>query len=144
MAMIHTPNGNDFEEVSLLGTGAFGMVRLCKHIKSGSEQIHNVKCVVKKVKLARQGPKERFASAQELALMLQLRHRNLVRGIDAWVEGQHTACLAMAHCDGGDLTTLLHKHKDAALDEHTVCVMFVQVRTSLSRSYSVAGTSFCC
>jgi serine/threonine protein kinase len=130
---ITSPNGNTFKEVSLLGIGAFGTVKLCTHTTAPHAQATPAKCcVLKKVKLARQSPKERAGSVQELALMLQMRHRNLVQGIDAWLEGKHTACLAMQHCVGGDLTAVLAARKRCYIHEPDVCIMLVQVRTRAS------------
>ena len=137
MAASVSPTGNTFQEVKIIGNGAFGSIRLCKTLPprstpgtKASERLSTAqKCVVKKVPLARQPPRERFASVQELAMMLQLRHRNLIHTVDAWLEGKHTACLAMEHYEGGDLSRLLAARKNTPIHEEDVCVMLVQVRT---------------
>lgn len=117
-----SPAGQSYEKESVLGSGAFGTVLKCKH---GALLESN--CVVKRVKLARQTPEERFASVQELAVLQQLRHRNLVRGIDGWIESTHTACLVMDYCGGGDLASLLRSRKGEALLEEDVCMILAQV-----------------
>lgn len=62
--------------------------------------------------------------------MLQLRHRNIVSGYAAWVEGRHTACLAMEHCAGGELTAFLAARGREYIRESDVCIMLVQVQTT--------------
>jgi serine/threonine protein kinase len=133
MALIKSANGNIFKVIRPLGSGAFGTVSVCEHCSSSATGTSTrfrskpAQCVVKCVRLARQSPKERFASVQELALMQQLRHRNLIAGVDAWLEGRHTACLAMEFCAGGDLSELLASRKRNFMHESDVRIMFVQV-----------------
>lgn len=121
-SVIVSPEGTSYSQEAVLGSGAFGTILKCKHGDRFESD-----CVVKRVKLARQTPQERFASVQELAVLQQLRHRNLVRGIDGWIEAKHTACLVMDYCDGGDLASLLHARKGQALLEDDVCIILVQV-----------------
>eukprot|EP00892_Ulva_mutabilis_P010241 jgi/Ulvmu1/758/UM010_0132.1 len=125
--MIVSPEGISYSQEAILGTGAFGTVLKCKHGKS-----FELDCVIKRVKLARQTPQERFASVQELAVLQQLRHRNLVRGIDGWIESNHTACLVMDFCGGGDLASLLHSRKGEALLEDDVCMILVQLASAIA------------
>jgi serine/threonine protein kinase len=120
VATISSPLGNAYTQQSVLGNGAFGTVLLC-------HDIADVKCVVKRVRLARQSAQERFASVQELAVMQQLRHRNLVRSVEGWVDKSHTACLVMDYCGGGDLASYLQGRKGDRLHEDDVCMMLVQV-----------------
>ena len=128
-------SSKQFEPVSLLSTGSYGTIHLCRRATvpdADAAEVENC-CVVKTVKLAKAGPKERFAAVQEVSLLKQLQHRNLVCGIDAWLDGHHTAHLAMAHCAAGDLTGLLAEHREDPLPEEYVCRLFVQV-----------GYSVCC
>lgn len=125
-----SPTGTSYVQEAILGNGAFGTILKCKH---GHLE---TKCVVKRVKLARQTPQERFASVQELAVLQQLRHRNLVRGIDGWIESQHTACLVMDYCGGGDLASLLRSRKGEHLLEDDVCMILAQVSTRARQASS--------
>lgn len=126
--VVVSPAGSSYQKECVLGSGAFGTILKCKH----GDQLEST-CVIKRVKLARQTPQERFASVQELAILQQLRHRNLVHGIDGWIESKHTACLVMDYCNGGTLATLLRSRKGEALLENDVCMILVQVRVPVIR-----------
>ena len=77
-----SPSGRVYTQRKALGTGAFGNIIVCTHKDDSTRE---KECIVKRVRLARQTPQERFASVQELAMMQQLRHGNLIRGLDGWV-----------------------------------------------------------
>lgn len=74
-----SPSGRQYTQKKELGTGAFGNIIVCK------DSEHEKDFIIKRVRLARQTPQERFSSVQELAMMQQLRHRNLIRGLDGWL-----------------------------------------------------------
>lgn len=77
-----SPSGREYTQRKALGTGAFGNILVCTY-KDDTE--YENECILKRVRLARQTPQERFASVQELAMMQQLRHSNLIQGLDGWV-----------------------------------------------------------
>lgn len=139
-----------FKKLSLLSSGAYGTVHLCKpepaiKAEARSEPPADT-CVVKTVQLAKLGPQERFCSIQEMCLMTQLQHRNLVQALDAWLDNScTTARLAMTHCARGDLTGLLAERRSDPLQEHDVCILFVQVRSKAADNLCCwPGNEHCC
>jgi hypothetical protein len=73
-----------------------------------------------------------FLCVQELVLMAQLEHRNLVIGTEHWLEKSCVACLVLQYCAGGDLTAFLHSRVGALVQEADVHLMFVQVRAAVT------------
>jgi serine/threonine protein kinase len=118
------PNGKRYFPNGTLGTGAYGTVVLCRD----APMKESTNFVMKRTKLARLGAKERFASTQELALNLQLHHRNLVECVDAWVENRHTACLVLEHCGGQDMQAVTHSKSSAGMSEEDLVAILYQVR----------------
>ena len=59
--------------------------------------------VLKKVRLAKQSPKERQASLKELLILSNVRHRNVLEFVEAWVEAGCIACMVVELCESGDL-----------------------------------------
>jgi hypothetical protein len=73
-----SPSAREYTQTRILGTGAFGTILVCRDSEKKD-------FIMKRVRLARQTPQERHASVQELAMMQQLKHSNLIQGIDGWV-----------------------------------------------------------
>ncbi len=51
------------------------------------------RCVLKKVRLARQSNKERQASLKELLILSNVSHRNVLKYLGAWVEAGCISCM---------------------------------------------------
>lgn len=73
--------------------------------------------------------------SQEMVLMAQLEHRNLVTGTDQWLEKNCVAHLVLQYCAGGDLAVFLQNRGGALIPEDDILIMFVQV-CSRERSYT--------
>ena len=84
------------------------------------------KYVLKKIRLARQTPKQRESSLRELNILSQVDHANIVWFKEGWVEKGCIVYIVLEHCPGGDLHVMLRnvvkaKHasyipEDIALD----------------------------
>ena len=93
------------------------------------------KYVLKKIRLARQTPKQRESSLRELNILSQVDHANIVWFKEGWVEKGCIVYIVLEHCPGGDLHVMLRnvvkaKHAtyipgDIALD------MFCQMMLAL-------------
>lgn len=92
--------------------------------------------VVKKVKLARQSPKERSATLVELQILSNIKHRNVLRYKEAWVESGCVSCMVVEMCECGDLLTQLRSRLPTAQHFHEAHLqdMLVQVRRDLTHS----------
>ena len=55
------------------------------------------------MRLARQSHKERQASLKELLILSNVRHRNILSFIEAWVDSGCIACMVVELCASGDL-----------------------------------------
>lgn len=62
-----------------IGKGAFGIAYTCTH------KVDQTVCVLKKVRLTKQKPKERQATLRELLILSSVKHRNILEFKDCWV-----------------------------------------------------------
>jgi len=96
-----------YEEVKILGRGAFGVAKLVK-LKSGGRKSYRV---LKQVDLTTQTESQREESHKEVGVLRQLSHRHVIAYYDAFIQ---SGCLyiVMEFADGGDLSSAIRSHKD--------------------------------
>lgn len=66
----------------------------------------------------------RATSVQEAELMQKIKHRNIVRYIDSFVEKDYLY-LVMEHCDRGDLSMYLRRLEDMQIPETRLWKFFI-------------------
>lgn len=86
-----------YEEKNTFGKGAFGAAILVEHKKEKKEYI------CKKIDLNYQDPKEQESAMQEVNLLKNLNHPNIVEFKECFVE-QKTLMIIMEFCEVGDLS----------------------------------------
>lgn len=97
----------DFYRIGrVLGRGAFGKVNLACH--KVCEHLIAVKSIEKKVLRNEKEQKKRVM--QEMAILKQSDHDNVVRLYDSF-ETQKHICFVMELCQGGDLLTYVRKRR---------------------------------
>jgi serine/threonine protein kinase len=136
VAAIKSTNCNVYKVVRPLGAGTFGTFTVSEQCSAppsaGTEGFQSklAQCVLR-APLARQSLEERFVSVQELSLMQQLSHRNLIMGIDSCVEGMHAsmpaAHLPVEFCGGGNLSVHLASRNHIYMPESEIRILFAQV-----------------
>jgi NIMA (never in mitosis gene a)-related kinase len=85
---------DDFQLLTLLGTGTFGDAWIAKSWK------HDSKCVVKVINILRLSERELDQSLTEVAVLGRMHHANIVRYLDAYVH-DGSLNIAMEYADGG-------------------------------------------
>jgi len=96
----HLVNVYDVDTDLALGSGAFSTVWRCVHRASGQVR------AVKKIDTEEMGPRD---IAHEIALMRLLRHNNIVRCHEVFLEAQYVNIVVDLFL-GGDLIDGLHRH----------------------------------
>ncbi|KAG1654791.1 hypothetical protein FOA52_005726 [Chlamydomonas sp. UWO 241] len=94
--------------------------------------------VKKVVRLARQSNKERQASLRELRILSNIRHRNVLRYVEAWVESGCAAVIITELCECGDLQTQMRTRlpEQRHFNEAHLQDMLVQLASSLDHLHS--------
>lgn len=96
-----------YEEVRPLGRGAFGVATLVK-FRSGGRRAERV---IKQIDLSVLSPAALEESHKEVGVLRQLTHRHIVAYFDTFVNS-NSLYIVMEYADGGDLASLIRKHKD--------------------------------
>ena len=89
-----------------IGKGTFGSVSLVNHIPSKKQMVW------KKINYGQLREKEIHQLINEVNILRELKHENIVRCYDKIVDKKHTNLyIVMEYCKGGDLAQLISKSK---------------------------------
>lgn len=104
-----TATGMDqFEELEVLGRGAYGVATLCKQRAVGA---HAQLRVVKKVELTGVPSGVKKSALEEVRVLRRLSHPNIIAYYD-YFEEEHTLHIVLEYADGGDLASSVSKHRE--------------------------------
>ena len=102
---------NGHKIVRPLGQGSFGRVFL---VESNSD---GLKYALKKIDTKFMAASERSAAAREGKILSTVAsHENVVRYHNTWLEKEHTLCLLMELCEGGDLRGFIDRQQQPVAD----------------------------
>ena len=87
---------SDFEVLSELGRGAYGVVSKVRYRRDGRLY------VLKEVNVASLNSKEQTEAVSEVILLRKVRHPNIVKYYDSFINGK-SLYIVMEYADGGDL-----------------------------------------
>eukprot|EP00755_Sulcionema_specki_P014395 Sspe_Gene.916::Locus_310_Transcript_1_4_Confidence_0.429_Length_1878::g.916::m.916/K08857/NEK1_4_5; NIMA (never in mitosis gene a)-related kinase 1/4/5 len=120
--VVEIPKGPDqYETVKMLGEGTFGQVFLCRR------KTDKLNLIMKKPKLGAVTMEEVQAESD---MLHRLKHRNIVRFVDAFWEGsgsRRALVIITEFCDGGDLRSLLPIDRPSPIPSSTIKNLFSQV-----------------
>ena len=122
-----------YEEVQTLGRGAFGVATLVKSRSGGRRAFR----VIKQIDLSVLSPAALEESHKEVGVLRQLTHRHIVAYFDTFVKS-NSLYIVMEYADGGDLASLIRKHKDEEqpLTETHAMTIFSQCLLALQYIHS--------
>lgn len=113
----------DFEILSRLGSGSFGIVYKARRILD--DQIY----VIKNVRIAELSYKEQTEAINEVQILAQLKSPYVVRYFDSFIE-KDSLHIVMEFCNRGDLQNLLKKAKEkdvSGLKENVIWNISLQI-----------------
>eukprot|EP00741_Cyanophora_paradoxa_P002448 tig00000076_g2373.t1 len=119
-----------YTEIRQVGKGAFGCAVLVKSKEDGHEYI------MKKINVARLKPREREEAENEVKVLQGLRHPQVVRYKESFIEGGNL-CIIMEYCAGGDLQkqVVRMKSKGSYFPEQQILDWFVQICLALKHMH---------
>jgi len=129
--MFTKESASNFTKVKKLGAGSFGTVWLVRSSKDGSTS------VMKEVTLKGLPPSEKQATLNEVKILKQLQHPNIIRYKDAFVDPTsrvESLSIIMEHASGGDLHTLIEQRRKSGgrFSEAEVLGYLYQMTAALS------------
>lgn len=112
----------DFRKLKKLGAGSFGAVFKVRRIKDGETY------ALKEVDMRRLSPREQEDAVNEIRLLASMRHHNIVRYCEAFVE-REKLYIVLEFARYGDLSGVLKKQKEKRkyFSERRVMTMFIQI-----------------
>ena len=111
-----------------IGKGTFGSVSLVKHVPTDKEMVW------KKINYGQLREKEIHQLINEVNILRELKHENIVRCYDKIVDKKQTTLyIVMEHCKGGDLAQLIEKckKKSQQINEDFIWKILMQVTLAL-------------
>ncbi|CAF1068990.1 unnamed protein product [Adineta steineri] len=113
-----------YNKQKVIGSGAFGQAWLVQS-KSDSK-----KYVMKEIKIAKMGKKERDDSRKEVKVLSEMKHPYIVSYIESF-EDPTSLFIVMDFCDGGDLHSRILQQRGALFKEDQILDWFVQITLAL-------------
>ncbi|GAM22199.1 hypothetical protein SAMD00019534_053740 [Acytostelium subglobosum LB1] len=113
-----------YSMIKQIGSGSYGDVFLVRN------NVDKKQYVQKRIFL-KEGEKQTKETMQEVRLLSDLRHPNIVEFYESFLHDKQHLCIIMAFCEGGDLFSTLKARNKDHLDERQVLDWFVQISLAL-------------
>ncbi|GMH80364.1 hypothetical protein TrST_g12903 [Triparma strigata] len=115
-----------YKPMKILGEGSFGKVYLMRHIQKREL------CCLKVMKIKKLSKTERENCRNEVQLMKQLVHPNIVLYRESFLsKNKDSLCICMEYCDGGDLSQKIERRRGQLMEERIILSYFVQMALGL-------------
>jgi len=115
-----------YKPMKILGEGSFGKVYLMRHIQKREL------CCLKVMKIKKLSKTERENCKNEVQLMKQLVHPNIVLYRESFLsKNKDSLCICMEYCDGGDLSQKISRRRGQLMEERIILSYFVQMALGL-------------
>lgn len=120
-----------FEVQKLLGKGSYGIVYRVKRKSDG------VVYALKEADVRKMSPVERMDAVNEIRLLASVKHQNVVRYHEAFLDG-NLLCIVMEYAPNGDLSRFIKKGNELkrAFPEEIIWKYFVQICQGLHALHS--------
>jgi len=116
----------NYEFLGNIGQGMTGKVYKAKHKKE------NRFYAIKKLNFNEINEKERIAIQDEVNLLKQLKHPNIVTYKDSFFDKENCLNIVMVFCEMGDMYTKIRKQKGENFPEETILLWIAQLCLALS------------
>ncbi|CAM4777694.1 unnamed protein product [Rotaria magnacalcarata] len=113
-----------YDKKKVIGSGAFGQAWLIQ-LKTDDK-----KYVMKEIKIAKMGKKERDDARKEVKVLSEMKHPYIVSYVESF-EDPTSLFIVMDYCDGGDLHTRIQAQHGALFNEELILDWFVQITLAL-------------
>ncbi|CAF0743713.1 unnamed protein product [Adineta steineri] len=131
-AVQHTMYANRYQQIKKLGQGSFGTAYLVHDTKSKHE-----KKVLKAIFIEDVSPNESLDAEHEASILARLRHPNIVRFYDSFMDANHF-CIVTEYCEDGDLDQYLKslRKQRSRLQMDQVIDLFIQLVSAINFLHS--------
>eukprot|EP00761_Pharyngomonas_kirbyi_P009801 gb/GECH01009819.1/.p1 GENE.gb/GECH01009819.1/~~gb/GECH01009819.1/.p1 ORF type:complete len:114 (+),score=17.48 gb/GECH01009819.1/:1-342(+) len=100
-----------YEKIKVVGKGTFGSAVLVRSKEDGN------KYIIKQINLATMPKSEREEAMNEVRVLRQLDHPNIVRYVDSFESDRKMLNIVMEYAEGGDLYQSIQKQKGSGFTE---------------------------
>ena len=114
-----------YENVKLLGEGAFGKCFLVRARRAGHL------AVIKQMDISTMSEAERKDTLKEAKILEALNHPNIIKFHEVYRTKRGKLCIVMDYADGGDLSGMIKKQRGAYFRENQILDWFVQICLAL-------------
>ncbi|CAF4578676.1 unnamed protein product [Rotaria sp. Silwood2] len=116
---------NRYQQIKKLGQGSFGTAYLVHDTKSKHE-----KKVLKAIFIGDVSPNESLDAEHEASILARLRHPNIVRFYDSFMDASYF-CIVTEYCEDGDLDQFLKslRKQRSRLQMDQVIDLFIQLKS---------------
>ena len=116
----------NYEFVKSIGQGMYGQVFLAKH------KTENKHYAIKRINFKDINDKDRKNIENEVRLLKELRHPNIVSYKDSFLDNENYYNIVMIYCDGGDIYSKIKTAKNKHFIENDILDWLVQLCLALS------------
>ena len=116
----------NYEFLGNIGQGMSGKVYKARH------KVENRFYAIKKLNFNEINEKERIAIQDEVNLLKQLKHPNIVTYKDSFFDSDNCLNIVMVFCELGDMYTKIHKQKGEYFPEEQILLWLAQLCLALS------------
>jgi NIMA (never in mitosis gene a)-related kinase len=96
----------NYEPLEVIGSGSFGIIRKIRRRSDGKILVR------KEIDYRKMSEKEKKQLVTEVNILRELRHPNIVRYYERFVDRENSLIhIVMEYCEGGDLAALIRKCK---------------------------------
>lgn len=128
-ALASQSNSKDFEILTLLGKGNFGVVYKVRRKKD--KNIY----VMKQINIASLSSKMRAEAINEVTILSKLENQYIVKYHDSFVE-KNVLNIIMEFCEGGDLSTFIKSNIGRPIHENKIWKFVIQMLVGLDYLHS--------
>ncbi|CAG8641766.1 10256_t:CDS:2, partial [Acaulospora morrowiae] len=128
----------NYEPLEIIGTGSFGLIRKVRRKSDGkilARKEIDYRCMC---------DKEKQQLVSEVNIVRELKHPNIVRYYDRYVDNEnYMIYIIMEYCEGGDLSSLIKKCRREGnyLPEDSIWFFFTQILSALHECHYGYGNS---
>lgn len=121
---------SDYSIIKAIGSGNYGQVYLAYNKKEKKEY------AIKKINFNSINSKERENIENEIKLLEELRHPNIIYYKETFLDDKNNLNIVMAYCDGGDMYSMIRKNKGKMISEEVIVNYIVQIGLAMSYIHS--------
>ncbi|KAI8849375.1 kinase-like domain-containing protein [Chytridium lagenaria] len=133
-----TPRWTNYEPLEIIGSGSFGVIRKVRRRSDGQILAR------KEIDYRKMTEKEKRQLVAEVNILRELRHPNIVRYFERFVDRENSMIyIIMEYCEGGDLAMAIQRCKKESkrIPESTIWAVLTQLLQALDECHNAGAVA---